>query len=279
MFSCSEDMTITTSLSTMQYRGSVTFDSGKYLKLGTSYVREDTVANKVFIKYFDHITGTLDSADRILYDYNWKSGDTANRFISDDSHISWVTGVDSTRINGIWYKVWSLESSDSESHHFIGNSFNNIIEGIGCTNGLLYPLYPYSPFENSDQLVCFQNNGNAYPLSNSVSSWGLLGNIYFDDSVSCSLPALGLQKVANNNGALVVSPNPITGSSKITLSYTISAGSLVISNYLGQLILNTTFQNKDKLLIGDKINTPGMYFYRASDNESGQVFSGKFIYR
>ena len=245
-------------ISPVSYSGSVMVGGFKYLILDSSYIREDSAANKVFIKYYHNpFTSTIDSAERILYDYNWIVSDTVNGL--------WITSIDSTMINGFWYKVW----------HFSGDV--NVIEGIGSTNGFQFAAYPDFYFgEYSRQLICFQNNGISPSLSNPVSSWGAVAYVNFDDSLSCSMRPLKILKTTGNQGSPSVSPNPIDPSSKIIFPKNISSGIVAIYNDLGQPVINLPFQNKDELLIGDKIKIPGIYYYRVMDNETGKVYSGKF---
>jgi hypothetical protein len=42
-------------------------------------------------------------------------------------------------------------------------------------------------------------------------------------------------------------------------------------------VSNTLFANKTELLIVDKVTLPGIYYYRVTDNITGETFSGKFV--
>ena len=229
------------------------------------YCREDTVAGKVYIKYPSGMH--VDTNEQVLYDYNWRVGDTVRTFTSGiGATVSWVYQMDSTQINGICYKVW----------HFTGDARYNVIEGLGCTNGLNYPMFPYPPFEDSRQLICFRDQYGSYPLSNPVSSWGMLGDLYFDNFFSCNPSVLGIDKTSSQD--VSISPNPITHDTKITFSKLISSGTLTISNILGQHIVDCSFTNRSEFPIGDLINLKGIYIYRITDNQSGNIFLGKFQY-
>jgi hypothetical protein len=258
------------------YVGTSTIAGIEYNILSDGLIRDDTILGKVFVIYHNHCTGMDDSVERVLYDYNWHVGDTVRQpNYCGANPVCWVTGIDSTLINSLWYKVWHFEGTFSGSTSVLLNY--HIIEGIGCTNGPLYPINPYPYFEYSEQLFCFKSQGMSYPLSHSVPSWGLLGDIYFDNSTSCLLP-LSSNKLSKINANVIVSPNPIDRSTKILLPYAISSGNLIITNTLGQTIISTSFQNKNELPIGDKIKQRGVYFFRAVDNETNNVYSGKFVY-
>ena len=190
---------------------------------------------------------------------------------------SWIVAVDSTQINGQWYRVWAFHGTHSDSSiHLVESYIYNVIEGIGCTNGVCYPAHPYPDFEFSDQLVCFHNRGVANALSNPVSSWGWWVALNFDNALSC-VTHENTQAIEQRNANVLFFPNPINETSKIVFPYNFTSASLVVFNDIGQATFNITFQNKEEILIGDKINKPGIYFYRVIDNQSGDIFSGKFM--
>ena len=235
--------------------------------MGTALIREDTIANKVYAKNV-HSPGPLfDTTEEVLFDYNLRLNDT---FIShaNNTIIKFaVTSFDSVLIQGISHKVWKFYYSSPPSGDF------SVIEGIGCT---AHPLYPVmlDNFEIARQLICFSNSfGN--PLINPPTTdhyfWPI--NI-FDNSTSCTLST---DQIAQGNKKTTISPNPIDMTSKIVLPYNVTLGKVIVVNDLGQTVINTGFQNKEELLIGDKIKVPGIYYYRATDNNSGAVFSGKFV--
>ncbi len=260
------------------YSSDTIINSKRYMNLvdgaPVNFIREDSLAKKVYIR------ALYDTVDYLLYDYNLTIGDTlTNNVLGYGTLSSWVIGIDSTRINGIWYKIWYFKGGNFST----GDYYYHVIEGIGCMNGLVLPVdwslqsgYPFNI--RFEQIFCFQNQGIAYPLSNPVH----IDNYYssmsyvFDNAASCTLHAGNIVK---KESGVFVSPNPIDPSSKITFPNNISSGSVAIFNDLGQSVLNLPFQNKEEILIGDKIKTLGIYYYRVIDNENGQAYSGKFIYR
>jgi hypothetical protein len=240
------------------------------------YVLEDTIAKKVYYRYVNGIK--IDTADRLLYDYNWVVGDTVNvhdDFLFGQNTTFKIFKIDSTKIAGFWYKVWHFEGG-LESHSISTQYHYNVIEGIGCTNGFSYPLAPNFEDETSMMLLCFNHNGTHPILSNPVTAWGLWerSTISFENNISCTLSEVQILKTKET---ISIVPNPITVSSRLVLPTTITSGTLVIYNNVGQVIVNSTFQNKQELLIGDKITVPGIYFYRVSNFEQGITLSGKFV--
>ncbi|MFI5196276.1 MAG: T9SS type A sorting domain-containing protein [Chitinophagales bacterium] len=222
-------------------------------------IREDTIIKKVFIKK----THNYDSTELVLIDYNLIVGDTLK---GNNTSMFKVTSIDSTSINSHWYKVWHFNLDNN--YPSSGNKYT-IIEGIGCLSAPWFPVDTAATFENQFILTCFSNNGMTPVVSPVV-------NTFFNNTTSCTIAVDQLsQKIQNTT----LFPNPINETSKIIIPYTISSGTFTIINDIGQTVINTAFQNKEEVLIGDKIKVPGIYYYRVTDTKSGKVFSGKFVYQ
>ena len=246
--------------------GPIVFRDTSYQKLyvgklnSVFYVREDALLKKVYA------VAPGDTAEQLLYDFTLNVNDTFRCAVA----VHYVWSIDSVLINSTWHRTWYMLPARCPG---CGPGLNAVpyyvIEGVGSLAFTCFPLNP-TGFEAGYALYCFNNDGTTPALSHSVAG--------FDNNTSCSYYPLLVGNAPGKKQGATVFPNPITESSKISLPYAISSGSLIITNYLGQAILNTTFQNKDELLIGDKVNSLGIYFYRVTDNQSGQVFSGKFVY-
>lgn len=237
-----------------------------------------------------YVISTADSTERILYDFNLGLNDTIRTIYPLEKYTAWITQIDSTRLAGIWYKVWHFEGLDSvlfytDSAYAINY---DVIEGIGCTNGVYYPAAAYYRNSFFEHLLCFSNDlGITSALSNPVPSYGYgyIGD-YFDNGSSCSqygiintniIHGAGIKNIPQQGDHVSVIPNPMNETGKLVCSYTISSGSVIVINSLGQEVINLPFRNTDEVFIGDKIKLPGIYFYRVMDNESGKTFSGKFV--
>jgi hypothetical protein len=252
------------------YSDTITYSGVVYLQLFSpgfsvsAYVREDTSAGKV---YAVEIGPLSDSTEHVLYDYNLHVNDT---FKYPHMTAYYVTATDSVLINSIWHKTWHLAPvNDTTVSHMIPVEYD-VIQGIGSVQ---MPLFPANPtvFEFYPYLTCFDNHSFTPRLSHKVGT-------YFDNDTSCSLSfGLGVGNIVGTNRTTTVIPNPINETSKIAFSSTISSGNLIIINSIGQKIISLPFQNKDEVLIGDKIKVPGIYFYHITDNQGGQMFSGKFV--
>jgi len=258
-----------------RYSKDTFFEGFTYHQLGGYYIREDTTANKVFLRY----ASANDTSEHLLYNYNLRVSDTVYYDTAKDlANKYWVYQIDSTQINGIWYKVWHFEGNPLNNPSPLTLYHYNIIESIGCTNGLDFPLAPSLESMSCTQFTCFKNNGSSYPLSDPVAAWYIWERsaLQFDNATSCTLAASNL---SINTKPLSVFPNPIDATSKIIFPNNIRDGKLIICNTVGQMVININFKDKEEFLIGNAVYSPGIYFYHVSDNQSGVAYTGKFIYR
>jgi type IX secretion system substrate protein len=252
--------------SSCSYSGSLMSAGISYNVLNAIYdsglIREDTVAKTVFIRYYNPALHAYNAFDEVLYDYNLVPSDTIRHQQAQyPKTVSWVTLVDSTQINTIWYKVWHFNGYCDCITYLLNYSYN-VIEGIGCTNGVVYPVNPEAPFTTSQQLICFSNNGNSYLLSNTVSSHGRLGTINFDNSTSCGL--LATSQVFDRNNKIDIFPNPVSNSITIKSPYEITA--VTIDNMTGQTVFTSYYHGEEVQV--DVANLPsGMYLIRINGTE------------
>jgi len=241
--------------------------------LDTAYIREDTFLNKVFILRND--------TEQVFMDYTLQLGDSIVYFGADYGRCAYfVDSLDSVVIDGNWYKVWDFYPCLTCNSSAFRLPQYKIMEGIGCLYGSFF-----LKLQNLDlislsmsQLRCFSNKGSNPGLSNPIvecpyPSTGM-GAFYYDNGSSCTV---GVNQVAKKTASATVDPNPIDQSSKIVFPSNISSASVAVFNDLGQTVINLPFQNKDEILIGDKIKVPGIYYYRVMDNEKGTVYSGKSL--
>jgi hypothetical protein len=242
--------------------GEDTVINGKHYRLFDDvFVREDTNQQKVYAKVFGHMH--IDTAERILYDYNLRMGDTLRQTYGDTmfaTHI--VVDLDSVLINNIYHRTYKFEYLHGYVPFFMTTPGYDVVEGIGCA--YFNPLFPIEAwyFEGGSLLSCFQNQYGRPDIGKSI--------VRFDNK--CTLSALQME---NNELRVDISPNPVNERSIIKLPYTLKAGSLIISNAFGQVILKKQLIYTDELEI-DKQYNPGVYYYQIINNE-GERYFGKFI--
>ena len=266
---CSGETGITSTAYSDIYSGDSVIGSTSYRRLlhntiggGTIFVREDTISHKVYAW-----TGN-GTTDYLLYDYTLSTGDTFHVYPgAPDNETYYVASMDSVRINALWYKTWHFKVAYGQD--LIDSSYT-VIEGIGSDFQPIFPVFLPNNVEHCFTLTCFHNNGTTSLVSPEVDG-------YFDNAGSCSLTFTGVKNVSTQNNTAAIYPNPLDQTSKMVFSYSMRSGSLVVLNYIGQAIINTTFENTNELEIGSIVRLPGIYFYFVTDNASGQIFSGKMV--
>ncbi len=265
--------------------GSVSYNGHSYQSLVTAVqsvlVREDS--GRVYV------IGTSDSIERILYDFNLGLNDTLRMIFPIDTLLTWAYMMDSTQLGGQWYKVWHFTGFDISIYapHSGRAIHYNVIEGIGCTNGLYFPASPYNLALFSEQMLCFTNNTNILSaLSNPIIAFGDTFTSNYDNNLSCeefhnhpTAPPVedAVRQMDPVSGGVSVVPDPINDASKLVFPYIISSGHVAIINSLGQTIYNSQFNSSRELNIGDKIKASGMYYYQVMDNAGKRTFTGRLI--
>jgi hypothetical protein len=221
-------------------------------------VREDIPAKKVYARFLTY--ATADTVERVLYDYNLQLHDTLKQVYANVQYTSWVTEIDSVVINGVYHKLW----------HFWGSSLGTddyVLEGVGSLSAPWFPMWPYL-FENRHILSCFTNNGS-HPLVTPKAAQ------YFDNATSCTLDVGSLQQKIQSANMV---PNPATRASEIWLGQTIQKGRLIVYDALGRTVYKAEINSTSRIPVGAHLTTPGQYFYRVTDTDRNQSYTGKFIF-
>lgn len=240
-----------------------------YTKIGGGLLlRTDTIDNKVY--YYR----VFDSSEHVFFDYNVKAGDT---FMLDrmsqgapDTTYFFVSSVDSVYINNLPHKRFQ----------FGGPSYS-FLEGIGY-NTYADPFfeldptsfYTYNLTTTSCGLTCFGNKGTFPTLSPGVPT--TIG--VFDNINSCKDSMLSVTSASQNNATAAISPQPAFAVATIKLSQIVHEGSIVITNTIGQIVLQNQFKEKQELQV-ENPGQSGVYFYRITDNKENQSYTGKIIFQ
>lgn len=213
-------------------------------------VREDTIAGKIFI-----IDPTSDS-EKVMMNYNLNIGDTFkyNAF----EHV--VTGIDSTTIDSISYRVWHFQPVDG-----IAENPYDVIEGIGCAGGPTFMLNP-AYFEGGPFVYCFSTKGTNPPLIPGVD--------YLDNSTSCyKFTHLYVGNIQTRS-ACKIFPNPandqLTIQTNNSRPYTIT-----LNNIMGQTI--KTFQSNKLQETIDVSRLPAGLYYLSVIDEYGNRVNDKVV--
>ena len=166
---------------------------------GDFYIREDTIANKVYYLSYNVIFSP-DTFDHILYDYTLNVGDSIAYGPYGIHTMDSVTGIDSIFISGIKYKIFHLQNMAG-----YGTGFYTIVEGLGCTGSPILPTFFVACFEYEERVLCF--NQNSYyppfniPVNDLCAGWG-------GDTLNNNLGCLTLSRPIQNKKELIVNFNP-----------------------------------------------------------------------
>lgn len=228
-------------------------------------IRTDSSKQKVYAKvYRGSIQGAgrqyLDTNEHLLYDFSLQVGDT----FKYKTFAHYVQKIDSTQIGGVWHKVFTLKGKNQTSPSF--DNIYTVIEGVGCTKGLIYPLGP-ADFEGSLMLSCFQTN-NSQPQTNPKVD-------FFDNNTSCYL---SVEEQNHVQKEVQLYPQPASTVVNIQLPSKIQSGSLTMYNPLGQVVISRSIANSELWEIHNPGNMHGMYYYRISDNTENKIYSGKILF-
>lgn len=157
-------------------------------------LREDTVNQKVYFK------NNANEYEKLIYDYSLQIGDTLSEYISSlCPYPVFVSDIDTiiTNDNTI-RRVWYLDYEEP----FEG--WPQIIEGIGCTSGLIGGIKP--AFEGWNELLCFSINGDEV-----WRSWRDTCYVFTD---SCA--TVGINETRFPGVVVKYYPNPVSTSTNIT---------------------------------------------------------------
>jgi hypothetical protein len=222
-----------------------------------SFYREDTLLNKVW----GILKVDSNSAERLIFDGNWRVGDTVHCEDGYNNGRSEVIGIDSTFLLGNWYRVFYMQVTPNSTNNY------NIIEGIGSTNGPAFPMIGYT-FEYRYSLKCFSHDGIMPPVSPALD--------LFDNTTSCSPLAVVVNK--GQDGITVV-PNPGYKEMVMNIPADIRNASLYVTDGIGRRIADVSIDNELRINLGQYLQVEGVYYYNLRDQHTGRRYMGRFIYR
>ncbi len=158
------------------------------------YIREDTVARKVYIYYPVFI---LQAPDQLLYDFSLKPGDS----LLSAFQGNWaVTSVDSVMLSTGEYR--------RRTNFMVPTlGYGYYIEGIGGQQGLFTPIFT---FEQAGSMLCVKENN--------VSLWGNYCNSWFVDVPEHRMIVSEIYPNPSTNTCIVSWKDPSNGEIVISLT-------------------------------------------------------------
>jgi type IX secretion system substrate protein len=182
--------------------------SGYFNNLYSGAIRQDSIYKKVYYR-----TNSSTSVDTLLYNFNLSVGDTLPASYINYHGVNYVSSIDSILIGTNYRKQYHISAFGGGMP---GTNYDSLIEGIGSTMGLLYPIL--IPDEAGSNLNCFSQN-------NAV--------MYVNPSGTCdstlSIKAINKQSIIFN-----ISPNPSSGN--ISIAGNITIDELKVTDMLGQIV-------------------------------------------
>lgn len=190
--------------------------------------------------------------ERVLYDFNLVTGDTANiaNYFCEDMQIV-IHDVDTVNYLDVDRKRWAL---DNEGYEYW-------LEGIGSTNGILYSNFFHCIFDVWFELLCFSDNDTLLYIKEGE-----------DD---CFQFHVGIDEWLDDS-QLTIYPSPASTQINIKLPAAIPPENsiLTIYNIHGQQITRRQMTERQTMVDVSGMSQ-GVYFVRVvSDNG---VMVGKFV--
>ena len=195
---------------------------------------------------------------------NWQLGDTiiASSFGDTFTHI--IGLIDTVKVGGTDHKHFHM--SPLPPYPPNAKSYS-VVEGIGCIKNMFFMSFP-SEFENGQNIYCFSNNGFRPLIAPAIG-------FYFDNATSCALDIQPAQIQGNNT--LIVYPQPAFSVVNIQLPVIIQNGAIQIYDQLGRTLSGDRVHNTSSIKVNRPI-TPGLYYYRITDNATGRIWQGKVVF-
>ncbi len=202
-------------------------------------VRVDSVNKKVF-----YIPPTKNS-EELLYDFTLEVGDTLKGYFSSNP-TNTVQAIDSVLVDSIYRKRWLIDDAYCDGAAYI-------IEGIGCTFGLVEAIPPCHINDMARiKLECYQDNQHTYNTNG-----------------SCQI-ITALEKRKNSRPNFNIFPNPTAGAVQIESAENIRY--ISVYNLQGQKVQEINPQNRS----WDLPQEEGLYFIRMED-KAGNTFTKKVV--
>jgi len=207
--------------------------------------RQDTILKKVYI------IPTNQTSEQLWYDFNLQTGDTIKGFLAFwwPYYNNVVINIDSVLVGNSFCKRWNL----SDSCYII-----SIIEGVGSTYGLIESSSPCVTVAQSYTLNCFNYNGIS---------------LYPDTASNCD-QVTQINSLNISSNSIKVYPNPSNGIFAVDIDPSLNICKIIISDLLGNIILQQKVNNQTELSI-DKV--PNGIYLLSFIAKNGRVINRKII--
>ena len=234
----------------LEYPHPHTIYQHSYDSIGPSFVRHDTLANRVFF------LPAVDSTERLIYDFTLEVGDTTP-MQAEIFSTSIIGKIDTVSLFGGSLKRFFV----IDAIYGMIDQQNYILEGIGGSNGLTF-FRPEIPTLGGGvfltNLICFQYQDNTY------APWD--GECPFIDFINATHDA-------REGFTLTVGPNPTRSELAITISDELFNSTFMLVDILGRVIQSKKLHD---VLTTVYLTSPGIYFWHVM--KDGHSFrTGKVV--
>ena len=198
-----------------------------YFNVNIGFIRDDTVAKKVYFRFNNGISDTL------LFDFSLNIGDTLRNMLNVPNSYGYtlfVDSIDSILLANKYYKRFILGAIDPFGNPSVLEP-PYLIEGIGSSFGLIEPIDELYMDATGYTLWCF-----------SLDDTTLFPSFTPDP---CEM-IVGIEEPENNSPAMTIAPNPF--SNETTISYSLTKSDQVtLSIYDITRRLVTVLENNYKI--------------------------------
>lgn len=227
--------------------GSTIFQS----RSGPTFIRFDSFENKVYYR------PSVDSTERLLYDFNLQVGDTLpiQPIIYQPGLVDSIENV----------SLFGISVKKFYTSEFLGGSSNYeenyILAGMGGSNGLTFNQPVVSVVSGGilmTRLVCFQSGDSIYSPTNSDCPF---------------LETISTKNVVSEGIGALVSPNPTQGAFTLFVSETLRNANFTVTDCLGRKVQSGVLT--EQTTIG-QLPASGVYFWYVEKN-GRLIKAGKLI--
>ena len=193
----------------------------------TFFIREDSMKRT-------YIANSL-GWEELFYDFNLSVGDTLPLSFINSDNLNFVYSIDSILIGSEYRTRFNIKNF--EPGYFDADPFASVIEGIGSTYGLLYPLWP--PFETYNKLICYSDFYGSTQFADP-----LLTIHYLDDNTDdCDLIYVDINSPITPFEDIKIYPNPVSNTFSFQYSgISQESGKLKILNLNSQVVYEKQIQ-------------------------------------
>jgi len=204
-------------------------------------VREDTSNMKVYSVF------TNDTIEKLMYDFSLNIGDSVILYNNaHNENLGIVQEIDYIKVDNICRKRLQLKSSAC---------FDFWIEGLGSTNGLLYPS------------ICFVDFGPFFSLHYIIENNDTIFN-YSNNIVTCDTNSIK-ENINIIKNKVFIYPNPFSDYTIIKLNKIEKNNFLLtITDITGKIIKIIDISSKEKFQLNGKDFDNGIYLFQFSNGKN-----------